>query len=120
MSIEELITIVLFSFICITYSIGVLIATRICLIHNYYDRARKLIQRSARNISKQYATIDGDELVICNLLNKYPNPNNMIWSLHKWTFKQFYGGLEKDLDEIESVLIHKNLLYQLESREAKK
>lgn len=115
MPIEELITIIALSTICIIYFIAILVILRLILISRHYVKALALVDKSATRIAHNCRHVRGGWKPVYRLLSKYPTPDNMVLKLHKWTYEQFYAGLEDELEEIENQAQHEDIMLRVRS-----
>lgn len=115
MSPPELITIIVLSIICVIYLCAIIVIGRAIIITKHYVKAINLIDKSATRIAHNCRFLRDGWKPVYRLMDKYPNPNTMLYKIHKWTYKQFYAGLEDDLEEIENQAAHENTMHMIKS-----
>lgn len=111
----EFATIIVFSIIGIIYFIAILVLFRLILISKHYVKALALVDKSATRIEHNCRLARGGWKPVYRLMDKYPTPDTMVYKLHKWTYQQFYAGLEDDLEEIENQAEHEDIMNRVRS-----
>lgn len=113
MSIEYQATIIALSIIGVIYGIALIIILRVFITIRHYTKATRVFNKHQNIMLKRFGSRIYQPMLRI-VMNKYFNLDSMLWKLHKWTYNQFYGDLEDDLEEVENELARRETADLLE------